>query len=267
MVTAEVEEVAVQETQPEVVPDTPAPDVTEPVAETSPEDALKAFEAEIGLTETQDAAQANGTDAGQNPDGSLPPELETEVQKRVAATKAEEARLHQENQLRSNFALRANTMRQELTKIGLPSNYVEWVVGQFNSHHADAQKFAREFEVGKRDTEFYAKGKELAGLKADKFDTPEAFVAAITETAREGYVSKRDHEQAVKAAGIETYNKLMKNPAALRAALSKAEGAAGAGGGISAAHTNQSDEQILSSTTASHEQRAAAFERRYGFKP
>lgn len=246
MVTAEVEEVRTETEAEPVTPPLDTPATESPPAETSDTDALKAFEQEIGIeAETEGGSKEDVTGAVQNPPAEDAEERAAKERIR-AEVRAEEERARQDNGRRTAYANRISSVERVMGEVAAGRrdlftpysdlngmNVQQWVKAVFNAHHSDTQDFSKEAASAyERGVIITAAKKALPGL-ANNYATADDLMSASIEEARKGYVSKREHDQAVKAAGVAAYNKLKSNPAAVRALLSQLEGSTGAGGGAS----------------------------------
>jgi hypothetical protein len=221
-------QVEVEETPVEVAPETPE---VEAVAaeEVNP---LASYEAELGITEA----------APESPQSSTPAEPPAEV---LAAAEAirqrereEERRQREENGLLSDYRSRRDRLAGHLAEVqaGRQQLNMAAILTEFDRHNGQAAEVTRRLSARQYSDSVYKAADELvkdfSKDKAKHADTP-ALLKDLVSRAREGYSTKADVDKAVKAANQTLYNKLAKDPAALRALLSKLEGSTGSGDGAS----------------------------------
>ncbi len=227
-------------------------------------DPLLSFQKEAGLAPGTNKAG----NAGDGKPGQLTPEVEREVQRRINAGSDKARRESQQAGVKRDFDERLPALREYLAEVHkMPHSEVEKIAEQFTIHHGQASEVARteernELSAQYRDAMVNAAKQHVPEIATREggFSSTEEFVEAVVEGSRTGYVAETEVNARI--------NKALKDFHAYLVGKGLTQGTkevAGAGGGSTAASKKADD--VLDDPNATAEERAAAFEKKHGFKP
>lgn len=269
--TVAAEETQVPQPEAEAPPSPPAPDTPEQQTEESTSEpnldtAHEEFLRSLGATEGDAPTDESGTKP-------LSPEAQAEVDRVLAEKETETQKAQRELGVLNSFRDNATTLRTWSAGKLQPQD-TEALVAFFRDYHgvsgqihrAEATQaaatetvnqfydaMAKELPAGKRQSFLNARGSEHKSQP----DTVKAFLSM----AREGYVPAKEVTKA-KTDAVNAYKEHL-----IKHKLLKGHDAPPADGGSGVTHNASSDDAILSDPNSSEADRAAAFQRKHGFKP
>lgn len=257
MVAEPVTEVAeVVETTPvvESLPDTSTTttDSTSVSTETSetldesPEAVLSKYLAESGLTEATPAAEAEAAT-----DNEPAPEVKALAEKLAAERLDQDARAREEAGILLAFRDAAPRARAAIADLVAgrvdPSRGTEYIVGLLNSIQGHAKDvYTKESTLSFVENQYKEADKlfpKFSETRKEHKSTAD-FYNGLINKAREGYVTPKQSEAAVKKAVLDEHARLQANPAVLRALLSKSSGSKGQTGSQSSGSMDLSAEGV-----------------------
>lgn len=229
----------------------------------SADDALQSF-----LKERDLAPETEGSNSEQKPKDSLPaPQVldEAEVQRRVEAEREADRRASESEGIRTAFGNRTQNLRIVLERANVPAETREWVIGEFNAHHAQSGRVAsedarRELSEAIRGLHVREAEKYIPDIKeklGKEINSTAQLFAAIAEGARKGHVSERDAKTRINAELV-AYKKHLEKLGVIPGSKAVPDGEDNAATG------NRKPTDVLDDPNATAEQLQKAFKQQYG---
>lgn len=225
-------------------------------------DPLLAFQKEAGLS--PDANPAGNTE-GVKP-GQLSPEAEREVQRRTNEANERMRLQAQRDGVKRDFDARLPAMKTWLAEQGMSPQNIDLLADQFTIHHGQSAEVTRE-EVKAELSQTYRDAMTNAAKvhipeiveREGEFSSTEEFMDAVVEGARKGYVADKEVNARV--------NKALKDFKVYLEGKGLIQGTKAVPGTGGAGAATGSPDSVLDDPHATAEQKALAFEKKYGFKP